>query len=118
MKMSKNIHAFARQNWLPLSVLLIACFAVIWFGGRMALDVIYFHDPRHQDVALRNWMTPRYVVMSYDLPRPVVLNLMNLTPATEPGKSMKDISAQMGVSLDELTQRVRAAAADYRSGQS
>ena len=57
-------------------------------------------------------MTPRYVVMSYDLSRPMVLELLQLEPGER--TKMRDVAAGMGLTLDELTQIVRDAATRYR----
>ena len=78
-------------------------------------DLIYFNDPRHQDETLRPWMTPRYVVMSYDLPRSVVAEVLELPRDGGPRERMDNIAERLGLSLDELTARVRVAADTYRA---
>ena len=114
---SQTVRSFARQNRIILSILLVAVCAMMWFSVNAVLNIIYFNDPRHQDEALKGWMTPRYVVMSYDLPRPLVLDLLNLTRETEGRRRLHDIATEMGVSLDELTQIVRSAAEEHRASK-
>ncbi len=108
----RNLWAFAIQNLLLVGSAIISLAVVIWVVGSLALDFIHFNDPRHQDRALKGWMTPRYVVMSYDLPRPLVLELLQLERGER--KMMRDIADEMGMTIDELTRIVRDAAARYR----
>ena len=108
--------AYAKENWVAMLVLCLSSIAVIWFVGSVLFALIYFNDPRHQDEALKGWMTPRYVVMSYDLPRGIVAVLLDL-PAGGPGDLTLDVIAQgLGLTLDELTTLVRDAAAAHREG--
>lgn len=114
----RSFIAFAKTHWLGLSVFAVAAIACLWFAGSFVADLIYFNDPRHQDVALRPWMTPRYVVMSYDLPRPLVAEVLELPRDGGPRERMDDIAARLDLSLEELTDRVRNAADIYRAGGS
>ena len=108
--------AFAKKNWAAMLVLCLSSIALIWFVGSFLFALIYFNDPRHQDEALKGWMTPRYVVMSYDLPREIVADLLDL-PAGGPGDLKLDAIAQgLGLTLVELTTIVRDAAAAHREG--
>jgi hypothetical protein len=109
---------FVRKNRLVVSVLVIATCALIWFGANMISNFLYFNDPRHQDLALKGWMTPKYIVLSYDLPRQNVADILGITSKDQRGTPMRDIAEGMGVTLDELTEIVRAAAAEYRSNGS
>ena len=107
---------FVRQHWLPIGGFVLSLAFALWFGFTFLADAIYFNDPRHKDVALKRWMTPRYVVLSYDLPRSVVAEILELGPPPEGRRRrMGDIAAEKGISLDELTMLVRSAATAYRA---
>lgn len=112
--LSAQFKSFLKQNWFIVSVLVVASIAALWFALSMAMTVIYFYDPRHMDEPLRPWMTPRYVGMSYDLPRATVLDILGLPKDVEKGVRLHDVSVDLGVSMPELTDRVRDAAAAYR----
>lgn len=106
---------FARANWPALLLLGVSSLALLWFALSFVLHLIYFNDPKHQDEALKPWMTPRYVVMSYDLPKDVVAEVLNL-PESGPGrKKLGVIADDMGVTLEELARRVREAAFVFRA---
>ncbi len=112
-----KIRQFAQQNWALLSVFLLALTVALWFGVQVFLQFLYFHDPRNQDVDLKGWMTPKYVVMTYDLPRPLVAEILGLTDPSQRGRPLRRIAADLGLSMEELTTRVRAEAAEYRETQ-
>lgn len=100
---------------MPITGLIFSATLTLWFGFTFLAEAIYFNDPRHKDEQLKRWMSPRYVVMSYDLPRSVMLEVFNLSAKdlhTRP--RMQDIADRMGLSLDELSERVRKAAIAYR----
>lgn len=41
-------------------------------------NAIYFNDPKHQDEVLKDWMTPRYIVLLYELHREIVASSLGL----------------------------------------
>lgn len=108
---------FARQNWLLLGVFALAMVVALWFAVQFTLNFLYFNDPRNKDVDLKGWMTPRYVVMTYDLPRPLVAELLGLTDPSQRGQSLRRIADDMGLTMEELTELVRAEAAIYREAE-
>ncbi|MEO0386178.1 MAG: hypothetical protein AAF281_01425 [Pseudomonadota bacterium] len=107
---------FAKTHWPVVLILLGSTLTALWFAGTFVLDILYFNDPQNKDVALKPWMTPRYVGMSYDLPRPVILELFDLPDDTRERPRMGAVADTLGLTLDELTARVRQAAAEHRGG--
>lgn len=88
--------------------------AVITLSSTLLADAIYFNDPRHKDVDLEAWMTPRYVGMSYGLPRNVIDDIFGIKENSGRPRRLDRQASKMGLSLDELTNVVRIAAAKYR----
>lgn len=113
-----KLKLFARRHWLPIAGFALSLGIAVWFGFTFLANAIYFNDPQHKDAALERWMTPRYVVLSYELPRSVVADVLGLTTADE-GKRRRlgDVAENMDLTLDELTQKVRDAAQAYRESQ-
>ena len=112
---SPKMARFLRKNWLLVSVTVVVFAGVGWFGVQILLDFLYFNDPRNVDVALKGWMTPRYVVLTYDLPRSLVRDILELPPDGPGGLRLGRIADNMGLTMEELTARVREAAAQYRA---
>lgn len=113
---TRHLVKFAKANWPALIVLGVSTLAALWFAAGFVLNVIYFNDPKHQDADLKPWMTPRYVVMSYDLPRHIVADVLDLPPSGPGSLKLGTIANDMGLSLNELTIRVREAAVAFRAG--
>ncbi len=105
---------FINQNRVPVAVLAITAIVALYLASKIIFDVVRFNDPRYQDQALRNWMTPQYVMKSYDLPRAVVDDIFELTPEHEQRRKMRFIAQSLNLNLTELTERVRLRAKAYR----
>lgn len=113
MSGSQKLLAFARQNLFLVGGAAVSLAIVLFVVTSLLMNFIYFNDPRHQDEALKGWMTPRYVGLSYDLPRPLLIELLKV----EPGKPirMREVAENMGLTLEELTTLVRDAADEHRN---
>jgi hypothetical protein len=112
-----QISSFVRQNWLLVSVFVLASVLALWFAAQVIMDFLYFNDPNNVDVDLKPWMSPRFIVLTYDLPRPLVFDILLLDENTGSGQRLKHVAEDLGLTLDELTTQVRAAAQDYRAAQ-
>lgn len=97
-----------------MSGLVISTASFLFFTFTYLAESIYFNDPRHQNADLRPWMTPRYVSLSYDLPREVVLDVLQIDPEGDSPKRLDRIARQNGVTLTELTQQIQTKADAYR----
>lgn len=108
---------FIAEYKLPVAVFAISLIVGLYLAVRIVMDLIYFNDPRHQDQSLRGWMTPQYVMKSYDLPRPIVDEIFEIDPDIKQRRKMRYIAERMDLSLDELTVRLRERATLYRESQ-
>ena len=107
-----------RHLWQTHRIALFAFAAALaamgYFGVKSISSAIYWMDPAHQDQALAEWMTPRYVGQSYKLPRELVLEALMMDPDAPPRRvSISDIAAANGVSIDVLQSRIDAAVASF-----
>jgi hypothetical protein len=112
--LSPALSRFGRDNWLPLSVFAIAIAVALWFTIHVLMNVVYFNDPRNVDVELREWMTPRFIVMTYDLPKPIVFDFLGLHPGKDDNRPLWRVAEDLGLTMQELTARVRIRAEEYR----
>lgn len=88
------------------------------FGARAVTHYIYWSDPGKQNQRLAGWMTPRYVAKSYDVPPEVIKTAWNLNPDSALRRASLDTIAQeLGLTLEEMQQRVAAAALAFHAAQ-
>ncbi|AGI68332.1 hypothetical protein OAN307_c27560 [Octadecabacter antarcticus 307] len=101
---------------LALMAFGIALCALGFFGVRTMSSMIYWMDPDHRDQALAGWMTPRYVMRSYQLPPDVLGPALFLVRDAAPRRiSLDTIAAENGITMDDLQIRIDAAAAQMRA---
>lgn len=106
-----------REAPVLLSALALAVATALFFGIRLVAFWVYWADPAHRDQAIEGWMTPRYVVMSYDVPRGVVAEALALRP--EMGRvTLSDLAEAEGVEVSTLAARLAAAIDAHRATRS
>ena len=105
---------WARAPWL-LSAFTLAVAVTLYFGVKMVMSAIYWNDPRHIDQALAGWMSPGYVAMSWNVPRDVMMDILDLEPNGGRPPRLADIAAEQGLSVEELGSRIEAAIRAYRA---
>jgi hypothetical protein len=104
------------RHRLGLIAFVIVLGVLGFFAFRTITSTLYWMDPVHRDQTLEGWMTPRYVAMSYDIPREVVGPALFFVADAPPRRiSLERIAVENGVSLTDLQARVDTAAALWRS---
>ena len=111
---ASTLYKFALVHKFIVLGFVASVIAVIALSSTMLADAIYFDDPTHKDVKLEAWMTPRYVALSYDLPRPIMMELLEIDEDNTGPRRLDRIAEEIGSTLDELTEKVRLAAIKYR----
>lgn len=111
--MSAPLDTFRRRP-VVTTIFLVAVFLMLFFGARLTLRTLAWHDPALRDAPLEPWMTPRYVVHARDVPRDVVGEALGLEPGGGPRVTIEDIARQEGIPVEDVIARVEAAIADYR----
>ena len=86
-----------------------------YFAFGFVADAVYFNDPRHKNQALEEWMTLRYVSMSYRLPPEVLDEAVGFDGERGGRVRLVDLSAQTGMSLTEMHERILAAQDAFRA---
>jgi hypothetical protein len=110
-----------RRLWRTAPLLtagLVVSLAVAFvFAGRLVLDAVYWRDPRHQDVTIAPWMTPRYVAHSWDVPPEVIRAALGIDPRQERRGpvSLRALAEAQEIPLPELIARLEVAIAAYRA---
>lgn len=106
-------HLWARHRWLLLAFLAASALA-LFFTARAVVFAAYWTD--HKDEAIAGWMTPGYVVHSWDVPPEVVGAALGLS--REDGdrrRTLAEIAAARGVPVAELARDLETAIAAFRA---
>ena len=95
-------------------ILGLALVVSLFFAVRLAAFWIYWADPAHQDQAIAGWMTPGYVAHSWDVPREVVFEALDLPARPGEPVTLDALAAERGLPVDRLAADLRAAIAAER----
>lgn len=114
MTLRARLSRIRRRHPFLLAAFLLACALTLVLALRLAFIAPHLpSDLRNQPI--EGWMTPRFIVHAYDLPRETVAELLQLPPGTDPRKSLQDIAREQGRSLPDLLAILNAAAAAQRA---
>lgn len=105
--------AWAKAPWL-MSGFALALALTLLFGARMISSAIYWADPSHNDQVIEGWMTPGYVAMSWDVPRELLRDVVDVTPDSGWHPRLQDIAAERGIPFSTLSAEIEAAIILYR----
>jgi hypothetical protein len=113
--------AFLRRIWqaAPVATVILggALMVSLFFAVRLVAFWIYWADPAHRDQAIEPWMTPGYVAHSWDVPREVAFEALDLPPAPGGPRSLQELAAERGVSVDVLAADLQAAIDAFRAAR-
>ncbi|MDE9448886.1 hypothetical protein J3R80_00200 [Aliiroseovarius sp. Z3] len=96
-------------------ILAVALGLSVFFGVRTTTSWIYWTDPAHIDQPIEGWMTPRYVAMSWDVPRDVMMNALRIDRPEDGPPNLARLAEARGVTLDALIAEIEAAIAAHRA---
>lgn len=108
-----------KRLWQTHKLLVIA-FAValtltLGFGIRAAMFVprLHFKMPNAAEQPVQAWMTPKFIVHTYDMPGPVVGEVLGIDRGTNPDQPISAIAKARGVDPTTLTIPMDAAIKAY-----
>lgn len=107
--------SFVRHH-LGLSLaFLLACLLTVVFLVRLIVATVVWSNPDNLDQPIAGWMTPRYVVKSWQVAPEVVAGALDLKGAAA-GRmvTLDEIAARQGRPLDDLLRDLDAAIARSR----
>lgn len=87
-----------------------------FFAVRLALGMLYWADPRHQDMAIEPWMTPRFVAMSWQIPPEIVREALTLDRHEGRPASLEHLAQDRDVPVEALIKVLNDAIAEHRAG--
>ncbi|MFN3824708.1 MAG: hypothetical protein ACK4GW_09705 [Pseudorhodobacter sp.] len=90
-----------RGRWVRIALAIAAGLTVLFLLRAIFYATIWYEsDPRSHPVEA--WMTPRYIVRTYDLPPALVAESLGIGQGESPRKPLADIAEQQGVPVETL----------------
>ena len=93
-----------RHPWLTLTFVLAVVLALGFAGRATRLALDWNRGP----APVEDWMTPRYLVHSYDIDPDVLAQVLGKQPGESPLDTLAEIARARGVQAAEVTAAVQA----------
>ena len=105
--MRRFVSLFSRHPILATLFLAAAALTTL-FVVRSIVFMAVWSEPERQRQPVEPWMTPRYVALSWDVPRDDMLALLQLPPGDTDGRreTLAQIAEKQGISPEELIARI------------
>ena len=97
---------------LVLGFVVFLCLA-LFFGVMTVRRLQDFDVAKDQPVAA--WMTPRYVALSWDVPREVMIEVLQVEPPGPGRETLADIAAGKGIPVADYIATIEAGIAAFRA---
>lgn len=95
--------------------LLASLFLVLFFAIRLGMATLQWSDAERQDMPLAPWMTPRFVVHSWDVPPELVATVLELEQGGSGRRiTIEQLAKDRGVPPESLIAALQAAIAAHR----
>lgn len=99
------------------AVFMVSLLATLLFGIRTVMFAMDWDGPKHTQQPVAGWMTPRYVAVSWDIPKPEMFDIMSRVTGMErlpdKPKPIDHIAKDLGIPEDELIARLQAEVTAY-----
>ncbi len=86
----------------------IAAALTVFFIVRAVYFAVFWMDPERGLHPVEPWMTPRYIGRTYDIPREVLQEILQLTPGETPRIPLEKLADQRGISVQALIEEIEA----------
>jgi len=97
----------SKGRWMRLALAIAAGLTVLFLVRAVFYATIWYEsDPASHPVEA--WMTPRYIVRSYELSPAEVAETLGILQGESPRKSLADIAELQGVPVETLIRAVEA----------
>lgn len=110
--MKKFLQFIWQKHRLAGIIMFLALALLIYSAVDFATGARHFAKPIEQDRPIELWMSPRYVQRSWGLTKPVLFDIIQLDPSTKPRegpRTIRDVLALTGMTLEEFQAEVEAA---------
>lgn len=83
-------------------VFVVAAIVAAAFAIRLVAFAIYWSEPSHRRQPIEPWMTAGYAARSWGVPRDAVLDALGMTADEAARRSLEEIAAGRGVSVETV----------------
>lgn len=96
--------------------LALSLVVAVFFAWRLVAGALFWSNPDHQDMPIAPWMTPRFVALSWDVPKDVVIEALHMVPDGQGPQPLRKMAEARGVPVEALIDDLEAAIAAHRAG--
>lgn len=86
----------------------LAALLTLFFLVRAVLFAVAWMDPERGVHPIEPWMTPRYIVRTYDIPRDEMQRILDLGPGDTPRQPLESLAKSRGVSVETYIEQLGA----------
>jgi len=116
--MPLHSHPSRRFRWLTRIGFVVALALTLFFAARVISDAVYWSDPRHTDQQIEGWMPLGYIARSWDVPRDVVYEAVEIRPDERRWRRLERVAEARDVPVQTLIDRIGLAIQTFRQAQS
>jgi len=84
-----------KRIWLKLGFGLAAALT-LFFVVRAVMFAVFWMDPHRDRHPVEPWMTPRYIVRTYNIPRDALADVLDLHPGDSPKMPLDKLAQERG----------------------
>lgn len=114
--MSALRYLWARHRLLLIAFMMASLVAAV-MGGRAVVSALRWSEVERRDHPIADWMSPRYVARSWDVPPDVVAEALGVEPGSAKGKNIKELADESEIPVEVMIQAVIDAIATYRDAE-
>ena len=104
-----------RRRPALFAAFVLALAVTVFFAARLVVISVVWSDPDRRNQPIEGWMTPGYVVHSWQVPREVIADVVGTPP--ERGLTLADLARMRGEDPAALIAALEAAIAAHRAAQ-
>lgn len=113
----KSVAAAFRRHPVLFPVFVLALVAVVFFGMRTVHDAVRWGDRFGQEPVVAGWMTPRYIVRTWNIPPRLIADVLELKPGEAPRMTISELALERGMTPPELADALEQAIRDWQEAQ-
>lgn len=100
------------------ALLTMALVGMVFFALRLSMAASVWQIPAAHDDPLAGWMTPRYIVRSWDIPPEILAHALGLDPDGSGRRvTLSELAIEQGTDLDRLIADIDTTIAAYKAQQ-